>query len=132
MINLTSATTEPPIIKGLSRDELEKIREVPLTLRHLYPNQCVERHIKVITDASSRVLGKERPDRIMRLTLKTRKLKLMKKCQLPFKLVKIEITEIIRWDLSCSDKIGSRLRCVCLKKHILSVHSWQYCIPWIS
>ena len=79
MINLTSATTEPPIIKGLSRDELEKIREVPLTLRHPYHNQCVERHIKVITDASSRVVGKERRDGIIRLTLKSRKL--MKKKQ---------------------------------------------------
>ena len=79
MINLTSATTEPPIIKDLSRDELEKIREVLLTLRHPYHNQCVERHIKVITDASSRVVGKERRDGIIRLTLKSRKL--MKKKQ---------------------------------------------------
>ena len=57
MINLSSTITEPPIIKGLSRDELEKIREVSLTLRHPYHNQCVESHRKVITDASSRVVG---------------------------------------------------------------------------
>ena len=53
---------------------MEKIREVPLTLRHPYHNQCVERHIKVITDASSRVVGKERHDMIIRVTLNARKL----------------------------------------------------------
>ena len=41
--------------------------------------QCVERHVKVITDAPSRVVGKERHDGIIRLTLKSRKL--MKKYQ---------------------------------------------------
>ena len=79
MINLSSATAEPPIIKELSRYELEKIREVLLTLKHPYHNQCVERHMKVMMDASSRVVGKERRDGIIRLSLKSSKL--MKKSQ---------------------------------------------------
>ena len=55
------------MIKELSRDQLEKNRKVPLTLRRSY-------RAKVIMDASSRVVGKERRDGIIRLTLKSRKL----------------------------------------------------------
>ena len=65
--NLSLAITEPPITKKMSREELEKIRELPYEVEHPYHNQCVERHIKVITDASSRVVGKEKRNGIIRL-----------------------------------------------------------------
>ena len=74
MINLSSSVTEPPLIKELSRDQLEKNRKVPLTLRRSYRNQCIERHVKVIMDASSRVVSKERRDGTIRLTFKSFKL----------------------------------------------------------
>ena len=71
MINLSSSVTEPPIIKELSRDQLEKNRKVLLTLKRSYRNQCVERHVKVIMDASSRVVGEERGNGTIRLTFKS-------------------------------------------------------------
>ena len=64
MINLSSSVTEPPIIKELSRDQLKKNRKVPLTLRH----------VKMIMNASSCVVSKERRDGTIGLTLKSCKL----------------------------------------------------------
>ena len=34
MVNVALATTEPPITKALSNDELEQIRVTPLSLKH--------------------------------------------------------------------------------------------------
>ena len=42
--NLSLAITEPPITKKMSREELEKIRELPYEVEHPYHNQCVETH----------------------------------------------------------------------------------------
>ena len=52
----------------MSREELENIRELPYEVEHPDHNQSVERYIKVITDASSRVVAKEKKrDGIIRL-----------------------------------------------------------------
>ena len=65
---------------ALTNAQLTELRDNPLCLEHPYHNQCVERHIKVITDASSKVAGKDSRDGLVRSVLKSRKL--MKKYNL--------------------------------------------------
>ena len=68
LVNLSQAITGPPVTKEMSREELENIRELPYEVEHPDHNQSVERYIKVITDASSRVVAKEKKrDGIIRL-----------------------------------------------------------------
>ena len=74
LINVSMATTEPPITIPLTNEDLIKIRDVPLVMKHPYHNQCVERHIKVITDASMKVAGRDARDGLIRTVLKSRKI----------------------------------------------------------
>ena len=56
--------------KALANDALKKIRGTTLSLKHLYPNQFVERHIKIIMDVQAVLLGKTLR---LEMTLKSRK-----------------------------------------------------------
>ena len=73
---------EPPAIKHNCDENLAKIRQTPLKLQHPCHNQAVERHIKVVTEASAAVSTFERKDGVIRQKLKSQKLikKLNNKC----------------------------------------------------
>ena len=61
MIDLNVAEIEQPLaIRNLTDVEIEDIRVQPLHLNHPCHNQSVERHVKLVTDASSQVTGFER------------------------------------------------------------------------
>ena len=53
---------EPPAIKHNCDENLAKIRQSPLKLQHPCHNQAVERHVKVVTEASAAVSTFERRD----------------------------------------------------------------------
>ena len=74
LININHATTDPPLLRNMSNVDIENITKDQLKLKHPYHNQGVERTIKVISDASARVVGKERRDGVIRQTVKSRKL----------------------------------------------------------
>ena len=64
---------QPPAIRHLSDSEIEDCRMKPLILHHPCHNQTVERHVKLVTEASVQVTGFERRDE------KIRSRKLLKK-----------------------------------------------------
>lgn len=75
LVNLNSdQTNEPPAIRHLTNLDIEKIREEKLIMRHPCHNQAVERHIKLVTEASSAVAGFNRRDGLIRLKIRSRKL----------------------------------------------------------
>ena len=53
---------QPPATIYLSDIEIEDCRTKPLVLRHPCYNQTVERHVKLVTEASAQVTGFERRD----------------------------------------------------------------------
>ena len=65
---------EPPLLKHLSTHDIENIRSVPLKLGHPCHNQKVERHIKLVSEASGVVTTFERRDGLIRQKIKSRKL----------------------------------------------------------
>ncbi|CAH2098786.1 unnamed protein product [Euphydryas editha] len=68
--------TEPPLIKDLNEDDLRNIIENGLKSDILaYPchNQSVERSIKLVTEASSKVCSSTSRDGFIRATLQSRK-----------------------------------------------------------
>lgn len=65
---------QPPAIKQLSDLEIEGIRKDPLKLNHPCHNQAVERHVKLVTEASSQVCGFDRRDGLIRQKLKSRQI----------------------------------------------------------
>lgn len=75
LVNLNSPDIQqPPAIRNLGDTEIENIREVPLNLNHPCHNQAVERHVKLVTEASSSVSGFERRDGMIRQKIRSRKL----------------------------------------------------------
>lgn len=66
--------TEPPILRSLSNSDIDEVRRTPLRMNHPCHNQAVERHIKVVTEASASVCGFARRDGMIRQKLKSRKL----------------------------------------------------------
>ena len=54
--------------------KLEDIRESPLKFAHPCHNQAVERHVKLVTEACSSVVGFESRDGLIRLNICSRKL----------------------------------------------------------
>ena len=66
--------TEPPAVSHLSNEHLQSIYGKKLELKIPCHNQAVERHIKVVTEASMLVSGFERRDGLIRQKLKSRKL----------------------------------------------------------
>ena len=71
-----------PAIRHLSDSEIEDSRMKPLILHHSCHNQTVERHVKLVTEASAQVTGFERRDGLIRQKIRSRKLlkKLTLKC----------------------------------------------------
>ena len=65
---------QPPAIRHLSDSEIEDCRMKPLILHHPCHNQTVERHVKLVTEASAQVTGFERRDGLIRQKIRSRKL----------------------------------------------------------
>ena len=61
-----------PAINDLSSSEIASTGDNPLKLDHPCHNQAVERHVKVVTEASGQVVGYERRDGLIRQKLKSR------------------------------------------------------------
>ena len=75
MVNLNGKeVNQPPAIKHHSDSEIEVIRKYPLKLNHPCHNQHVERHVKLVTEASSQVCGIDRRDGLIRQKLKSRQI----------------------------------------------------------
>ena len=75
MVNLDlQGLEEPPLTRHLSDGEVEDIRINPLKLDHPCHNQGVERHIKLVTEASSSVATFDRRDGMIRQRIRSRKL----------------------------------------------------------
>ena len=80
MVNLNSWQHQPPAIGHLTDVDIEQCRVRPLTLHHPCHNQSVERHVKLVTEASAQVEGFARRDGIIRQKIKSRKLLKTFKC----------------------------------------------------
>ena len=65
---------EPPATQHLSTEAIKDILESPLTLCHPCYNQSVERHIKLITEASTTVASYKSCDGLIRQRIKSRRL----------------------------------------------------------
>ena len=74
MVNLTFCHQQPPVIEHLTNLDIEQCRIRPLQLDHPCHNQCVERHVKMVTEAAAQVEGFERRDGLIRQKIKSRKL----------------------------------------------------------
>ena len=73
-----TCSQQPPAIAHLTNDSIEDCRMKPLLLYHSCPNQTVERHVKLVTEAFTQVAGFERRDEIIKQKIKSRSL--MKIC----------------------------------------------------
>ena len=65
---------QPPAIKSFSDLDIDDILNTPLKLDYPCHNQSVERHVKLVTEASSQVAGFERRDDLIRQKIRSRKL----------------------------------------------------------
>jgi len=65
---------EPPAIRDLTDQQLDNILEQPLRLSQPCHNQAVERHVKLVTEASSTVVGYHRRDGLIRQKVRSHKL----------------------------------------------------------
>ena len=75
MINFNNPdVTEPPVTKRMSFEQIEQFRSKPLKLDHPCHNQSVERHVKLVSEASQTVAGFEKRDGLIRMKIKSRKL----------------------------------------------------------
>ena len=75
MINLNNPEIEqPPAIRDMTDDEINEICRIPLYLKHPCHNQKVERHVKLVSEASLSVTGYERRDGMIRQRIRSRKL----------------------------------------------------------
>ena len=66
--------TEPPVLARYKDEEVGSFRDQKLVLKHPCNNQAVERHVKVVSEASSKVVGPDRRDGLIRQKLKSRRL----------------------------------------------------------
>ena len=64
----------PPILNAMSEAEIKNLIYNPLELRHDCHSQNVERHIKLVTEASLAVVGHDRRDGLIRNKIRSRKL----------------------------------------------------------
>ena len=69
---------KPPATSKPSNEDVKAIAEVPLVLDHPCHNQCVERHVKLVSEACSSVCSFSRRDGLIRQKIKSRKL--MRRC----------------------------------------------------
>ena len=66
--------TIPPVLNLIEDDKLLEFIEKPLKLGHECHNQNVERHVKLVTEASASVVGHDRRDGVIRNKIRSRKL----------------------------------------------------------
>jgi len=57
LINLNEVATQPPAVIHLSDGDIEHIRDNPLHLKQPCHNQAVERHVELVAEAASSVVG---------------------------------------------------------------------------
>ena len=75
LVNLNDASIgEPPAIRNKTDDEIERARVTPLVFLNPCHNQQVERHVKLVTEASGSVVGYARRDGLIRQRIRSRKL----------------------------------------------------------
>ena len=74
MVDLNSWQQQPPAIGHLTDLDIEKCRVRPLKLDHPYHNQSVQRHGKLVTEASAQVESFARKDGIIFRKIKSHKL----------------------------------------------------------
>ena len=72
--SMGDCTTEPPLLKDFSKEELQKFAENPLLVRVPCHSQAVERCTKLVSEASKQVYGKESRDGYVKATIKSRKI----------------------------------------------------------
>ena len=65
---------EPPALKHLLNKEIEAFQQHKLNLEHPCHNQAVERHIKLVSEASAAVGGFKNRDGLIRRKIRSRKL----------------------------------------------------------
>ena len=65
---------EAPLLRSFSDDQIKNLEVYPLVLRHPCHNQTVERHVKMVNEASSKVATIQRRDGLIRQRMKPRKL----------------------------------------------------------
>ena len=65
---------EPPLTTTLTNEELERIISVPAQFKQPCHSQAVERHIRLVSEASSKACTFERRDGIIRQRIRSRKL----------------------------------------------------------
>ena len=66
---------EPPALKYLLNKEIETFQQHKLNLEHPYHNQAVERHIKLVFEASAAVAKFKNRDGFIRQKIRSRKRK---------------------------------------------------------
>ena len=79
MIDWTEEITEPPVTKNMTLEDVQRSSQegssTPLLISTApCHSQAVERHIKLITEASGKVMGEESRDGFVRAVLKSRSL----------------------------------------------------------
>ena len=65
---------KPPALKHLLNKEIEAFQKHTLNLEHLCHNRAVERHIKLVFEASAAVAGLKNKDGLIRQKIPSRKL----------------------------------------------------------
>ena len=75
MIDIEKKLYEPPLTMHLSDDQIKAFEKTPLSIPD-YPNhtQAVERVVKLMTEAASKVVGFEQRHGMICLRIKARKL----------------------------------------------------------
>ena len=72
--NVESHQQQPRAIASLTDTEVEKCLKKSLVLHHPCHNQSVERHVKLVAEASAQVAGFDRQDGVIRQKIKSREL----------------------------------------------------------
>ena len=73
MVNLNLPDIhEPPATKHFSYEEINEVRLQPLKLDSPCHNQAVQRHVKLVTEASASTAGHERHDGMIRQRIQSR------------------------------------------------------------
>jgi hypothetical protein len=74
MTSISQWHTIPPVLRLIEEDKILEFIEKPLKLRHECHSQNVERHVKLVTEASASVVGHDRRDGVIRNKIRSRKL----------------------------------------------------------
>ena len=71
LANIKTCSQQPRAIAHLTKDSIKECRMKPLLLYHPCHNQIVERHIKLVTEASLQIAGFKRRDGLIRQKMKS-------------------------------------------------------------